>query len=154
LTDAVIAPPARPTSTRAAVGGNHPSQSAVTFDGGSPDKVHYTYVDGHHPAESSVRFEPIEGSPLPVRPTSTRAAVPGQHATFSKVTFDGGEPDKVKYLAVGGHHPAESSLRLADLEGSAQIPQHPNSARGPMPKPHMGEAEESKYEAQRKAHPS
>jgi len=118
-----------------------------------PDKVRYTAVDGHHPAEETLSFAPIEGSPIPNRPTSTRAAVPGQHPTFSKIEFDGGVPSPVKYHAVNGHHPAESSLDLRGLEGSP-LPQQPNSARGPMPKPTMGESEEAKYSALAKAHPS
>ena len=153
LTDEVIADVPRPTSTRAAVGANHPSTSGVTFDGGSPDKVKYVAIDGHHPAESTLSLAPTEGGAEGNRPASTRASVPGQHPTLSKVTFDGGAPDAVKYTAVGGHHPAESTLNLRGLEGSP-LPKQPNSARGPAAVPHMGETEEQKYNALAKAHPS
>lgn len=76
-----------------------------------------------------------------------------RHPTFSKIEFDGGVPSPVKYNAVDGHHPAESTLDLRGLEGSP-LPQQPNSARGPMPKPKMGDVEEVKYNALTKAHPS
>jgi len=60
----------------------------------------------------------IDTGAQPEMPLSHRAAVGDNHPSTSHVTWEGGSPDKVKYTAINGHHPAESNINFEPIEGS------------------------------------